>query len=427
MNEKSNTRITLEHLIELLTIMIHSREFLINSRMRSEYFTRNRKMPFSKLVLCMLNMVKSSIKTHLEEFFEYVTKENEDMTQQSFSEARKKIRYTAFPKLFAYEVDAIYNHHYDTWNGYRLSAIDGSKMQLPDEEKLRAHFGTMGSDNTAAMAQASALYDVLNNVLIDVRMAPLRIDERTLAVRHIETLCSCPSFNKECILFDRGYASFDLIKTLKGCGIFFVMRAKRGFSKTIDQLSNGDHHTVILKKSGNDDILVRVLKFNLSSGEEETLITDIVDKNLNTEDFKKLYFMRWPIETKYDEIKNKLQIENFSGRTVKTVLQDFYITMFISNVLSVACWEAQPILDEGMKNKDNKYDYHINVNHAIGVFRDRFIRAMLETNQLKRANEVRRILFLLTKNPTPTRPERSRPRNKSPRCAKFRHNKKSSC
>jgi len=374
----------------------------------------------------MLNTVKSSIQTRLDDFFENVAKEDTSMSQQSFSEARQKIRYSAFPELLAYGVDLIYEGYYETWHGYRLSAMDGTKTQLPDDQKLRDHFGTMGADNSAATGQASALYDVLNNVLIDTRLAPLRIDERTLALRHLRTLRSLPSFGKEAILYDRGYASFELVETHKGYGISFVMRVKQGFNKTVDQLGKGDHE-VTLQKRGHDDIRVRVLKFDLPSGEVETLITDIFDKDLGVDDFKKLYFMRWPIETKYDEIKNKLQVENFSGRTIKAVMQDFYITMFISNAIAVASWEAQSVVDEKREDKGNKYDYHVNVNHSIGVFKDRFIRAMLEENPRKRAKEVKRILLLLTKKPAPTRPNRSVPRNKSPRKAKFRHNRKSNC
>jgi hypothetical protein len=383
-------------------------------------------MPFAKLIFFMLNTAKSSIQTRLDNFFENVLKEDVHMSQQSFSDARQKIKHTAFPELFASGVTAIYEGYYDTWNGYRLSAIDGSKMQLPDDQKLRDYYGTMGADNSAATAQASALYDVLNGVLIDVRIAPLSTDERTLAMMHIDTLCNLASFSKECLLWDRGYASFELIESQKDKCISFVMRVKRGFNKAIDQLGHGDH-TIVLQKRGHDDIRVRVLKLVLSSGEEETLITDIEDAHLGVEDFEKLYFMRWGIETKYDEIKNKLQVENFSGRTPKAIVQDFYCSMILSNAIAVACWDAQPIVDEQREYKNNKYEYHVNVNHAIGVFRDRFIRAMLETNPRKRAREMARILLLLTKNVVPTRPGRSLPRNKSPRKAKFRHNRKSNC
>lgn len=44
----------------------------------------------------------------------------------------------------------------------------------------------------------------------------------------------------------------------------------------------------------------------LSSSEEEILISSLVDKSMTIEDFKELYFMRWGIEIKYDELKNRL-------------------------------------------------------------------------------------------------------------------------
>ena len=426
MKGKSNKRTSFADFMRKIASKIKSQKFLNSSRVRPQYFTRNRKMPFVKLVIFMLNVAKSSIQTRLDDFFENITSEDISMSHQSFSEARQKIKYAAFPELFAYGVEVIYEGYYKTWHGYRLSAIDGTKIQLPDDQKLRTRFGAMGPDNSAATGQGSALYDVLNNVLIDVRLVPLRIGERTLALRHLKTLHNLTSFDKEAVIYDRGYASFELVETHKRYGISFVMRVKQGFNTTIDQLPKGDHE-MVLQKHGHDSIHVRVLKFDLSSGETETLITDIFDNNLDIEDFKKLYFMRWPIETKYDEIKNKLQVENFSGLTTKAVMQDFYITMFLSNAIAVASWEAQSAIDEQREDKDNKYDYHVNVNHAIGVFRDRFIRAMLEENPQKRAKEVNRILTLLAKNPVPTRPDRSVPRNKSPRKAKFRHNRKSNC
>ncbi len=50
-----------------------------------------------------------------------------------------------------------------------------------------------------------------------------------------------------------------------------------------------------------------VLKF---SDQYSTRPTNITDKRLGKKDSKKLYFMRWSIETKYGIIKKKLQLEN---------------------------------------------------------------------------------------------------------------------
>jgi hypothetical protein len=426
MKNKSKKRMPLIKVTETIKEQIQSQEFLDSARQKAEYFTRKRKMPFTKLVVFMLNMLKSSIQVCLDNFLEKTGAEEIHMKQQSFSEARQKIRWQAFQSLFKTIVNSIYEYYFDTWHGYRLMAVDGTKIQLPNEQKLREHFGTMGKNNAATTGQGSALYDVLNNVLIDAQLAPLKTDERTLALQHLEALSKMTSFNKECVLYDRGYPSFELIETHKRYNIGFVMRVKKGFNKSIDQLIEGDH-IATLQKRGHDDITVRVIKFTLSSGEEETLITSITDKRMGIEAFKKLYFMRWPIETKYDEIKNKLEVENFSGLTCEAIMQDFFITMYMSNIAAVACWEAQIDVDGERELKNNKFKYHVNVNNAIGALKDRFILAVLEENPRLQRKKVNRILLLLSKSVTPTRPERSAPRNSSPRKAKHQHNRKSNC
>ena len=424
--KKARTTITVTSSIETSRARIYDHGFLDSARHRPQDFTRERKMPFKTLVLFMLNRAKNSLQTCLDRFFELVEQEDVHMTQQSFSEARQKIKWEAFQDLFKTIIDHIYTGFYRTWHGYRVSAVDGSKMQIPDDRTLRDHFGTTGEGGSAATAQASALYDVFNNVLMDAQMEPLATGERELASRHIDALCGMPSFGKELMLFDRGYASFDLIETLKSRNIRFLMRVRRKFSLDIDRLGEGDHR-VTLKKRGCEDICVRVVKFALPSGEDEALITDIADKRMVIKAFKWLYFKRWPIETKYDEIKNKLEVENFSGRTVNAVMQDFFITMYMSNIVAIACREAQADVDKAREQKMNKYAYHVNVNHAIGTLKDRFILAMLETNPWLRGRKAERILLLLAEHVVPTRPDRSIPRNPTPRKAKFRHNRKSNC
>jgi hypothetical protein len=426
MMRKAKKTITLWSVIETSEGRIDDQGFLDSARNRPQDFTRDRKMPFKTLILFMLNMTKCSIQTCLDRFFKLTGQEDVHMAQQSFSEARQKIKWEAFQDLFKTVVDHIYTGFDRTWHGYRVSAIDGTKLQLPDDKELREHFGTVGKGGTAATAQASALYDVFNDIVIDAQMEPIATDERELARRHIEELCGMPSFGKELILFDRGYASFELIEVMKSSSISFLMRVRRKFSIAIDQLGEGDH-SAILSKKGHQDINVRVIKFALPSGEEETLVTDIADKRMGIKAFKDLYFRRWPIETKYDAIKNKLEIENFSGRTLNAVMQDFFVSIYLANVVAVACREAQIDVDKKGEDKDNKYSYHVNVSHTIGTLKDNFIEALLEPKRLARKKKVRRILLLLAEHTVPTRPGRSIPRNPIPRKAKFRHNRKSNC
>lgn len=384
-------------------------------------------MGFIKLIFFMLSMRKDSTQNALERFFKMLSI-NIYISQQAFSLARQKIKWEAFRELFDCGVNAHYVNYEDEilrWKGFRISAIDGSIVSLPNDPPLRKYFGT-GGGNTSPSAQGSLLYDILNRMVMDAQIEPMSVDERTLAQRHIQQLRKLDSFKewKEMILFDRGYPSFELIKELLEVKIHFVMRVREKFSIAIDSLSRGDH-TVKLERGG-EVIPVRVIKFRLKSGENETLITDLMDLDIGMSGFKALYFKRWPIETKYDEIKRKLEIENFSGRLADNIRRDFYATMVLTNLAADFYMEAREEVDEEQKGKGNKWRHQVNVNHEIGVLKDLLIKTMLEDDDKKRGEMFEEIVSLLKKRLIPIRPNRSLPR-KTPRKARFHHNHRSNC
>ena len=373
----------------------------------------------------MLSMIRESSRNALERYFAR-NGEDTSMTQQAFSLARQKIKWEAFRELFDYGVEAHYANYQETTrrrNGCRVHAIDGSKLALPNDKPLRACFGV---SNGSPMAQGSALYDVCNDLVVDARIEPMATDERALAEMHINHLRGLASFEewKELILFDRGYPSFELIQGLLERKIHYVMRVREKFSRAIDGLSRGDH--VIELERGEARIPVRVIKFRLGSGEVETLITDILDGGIGTRAFKSLYFKRWSIETECDVLKKKLEIENFSGRLADNIRQDFYATMVLTNLAADFFEEAQGEVDKKQKGKNSKYRYQVNVNHEIGVLKDRLIKTLFENDGKKRGEMFAGVIALLQKRLIPIRPNRSIPRA-TPRKARFHHNHKSNC
>ena len=385
-------------------------------------------MGFKNLIYFILGMINESSQNALERYF---IKMRMDifMTQQAFSLARQKIKWEAFRELFDLSVNSTYKEYAEEiqrWNGLRIHGIDGSKLSLPNDKALKEYFGGSGVGNTSPTAQGSLLYDILNDLVVDARIEPMATDERTIAKMHINQLAGIESFEKgkELIVFDRGYPSFELIKELLEKGIHFIMRVRKKFSTGIDELGRGDH--AIELERGDEKIPVRVIKFRLNGGEEETLITDIQDKRQGMKAFKALYFKRWPIETKYNQIKNRLEIENFSGRLVDNIRQDFYATMILTNLVADFSGEAQIIVEKDQKGKENKYQYKVNMNHAIGVLKDRLIITLCEEDRRKRREMFDEITDMLKKRIIPIRPNRSLPRN-IPRNVKFHHNQKSNC
>jgi hypothetical protein len=369
-------------------------------------------------------MIKESSRNALERYFRKLG-EKTWMSRQAFSIARQNIKREALLELFELTVNESYRQENKRWNGYRVFAIDGSKTALPNDPEMREYFGTTGAGNTSPTAQGSMLYDVCNDIIADALIEPLSADERSLAVRHLEKLAKMESFGKELVLFDRGYPSKELIRQLGERGIDFVMRVRQKFDLEIDRLVRGDHNVRVDTGNGGTRIL-RVIKFRLPSGEIETLISSVMEKEYTVKKFKRLYFKRWPIETKYDEIKKKLEVENFSGRLADNIRQDFYAAMTIDNIATELYFDAQEEVEKEQRIKENKWEYQVNVNDEIGVLKDRLIQTLLENDPEKRGMMIDEIADLLRKRIIPIRPNRSLPR-RIPRKAKFHHNHKSNC
>ena len=126
----------------------------------------------------------------------------------------------------------------------------------------------------------------------------------------------------------------------------FLMRVKVGFSNVtkefirsgklsqIVDIYPGQHKTYCDKEyDKNTSIKLRLVRIELPSGQIELLITSLLNsKEYSNKIFKELYFKRWAVETFYDELKNKLKVEHFSGYSNQSILQDFYAALFISNV-----------------------------------------------------------------------------------------------
>jgi hypothetical protein len=145
-----------------IPVILASSEFVEMYRKSPTDFTRTRKMSFSDLILYIIHPSKSSASIKLDEFFK-LSGCDETMSQQSFSEARQKIKPEAFRYLFDYTVRTAYSIRPKTYHGMIPIAIDGTKINLPIDEKLLAHFGGNGAGATNPAAQGSCAYDMLND------------------------------------------------------------------------------------------------------------------------------------------------------------------------------------------------------------------------------------------------------------------------
>lgn len=404
--------------------MIDDYSFKCSNRVKPEYFTRNGKLDFKETLFFMMNMVRKSLQLELNDFFETVLKRGMPVSKQAYSEARQKIEPKAFIELNDRINQVIYeeSNEYKLWNGYRLSAIDGSVLEIPNTESLRAEFGYVENQNgKTARAQMSCIVDVINNIVIKSKISRYGASERDIAKLLISEMIK-ETTKRELILFDRGYPSADFISFLLENRINFVMRAKVNFSTAVINAKKTDQ--IIEIKHHQKTYLVRVLRILLPSGVEEILLTSLLGQEFTSEDFKSLYFKRWGIETKFDELKNRLELTNFTGTTKIAIKQDFYVTIYLSNMIELARQQSDEVIESQNKDKSLKHEYKTNLNILIGTLKDKFILMMLEESSRKRNKMFKEIMDQVAKSNVPIRSGRQNERQQRLLRTKYKTNQK---
>ena len=391
---------------------------LTESRFKPQYFTRNRLLPFHKILKYLLSMDKSATQIGVNRFLE---KDDVTVSQQAVSKARNKFDHTPFMKLFNAIRDAVYDKEridgLKKYHGKFIFAIDGSETALPNMPTLLEKFGGTGSKASSPTARMSITYDVLNDIIVDAAFNPLTISERKHAENHITSVEKIIDLKQIIFIMDRGYASRKLIELFSEKS-YYLFRLRSKFNNDIDTLPLGDHVITMY-----DDLKVRIIKFELPSGEIETLMTNIFD--LDVSEFKELYFKRWRIEVKYDVVKNKLEMPSFGGFTENVIRQDFWISMYLANMAAIAKSEADEKIKDARKDKDNNYDYQANVNNIIGSLRERLADAVFSRNPAHRQKKLERIILEIQRAVVPIRPDDGNtPRYENTRKTSFHHNKK---
>ena len=407
--------------IKKIKEIIFSKKFLESHKNSNKDFTRERKLPFPKLVLFMLNLVKQSLQKELTEFYlNFSTEKN--ITNSAYSQSRMKLNYTAFIELNDAIIKEFYtDNDFKLWKGFRLLGIDGSRIQLPFSVEILESFGYSknGSNIIVPMAQTSCCLDLLNQMIINSEINRYETSEFDLALKSIE---KCDM--KDLLIYDRGYGAvwFMLYHQIKKKD--FIIRMRRNSTKEIAEFFNSEEKSKIIeitklhkntekqiKKKGIEftSLKIRLVKVILDNGEVEVLATSLLDEEKYPyEEFKDLYFLRWGIETEFDHLKNHLMIENFTGLSTLSIAQDFFAGEFVANMQQIIIREVEDELKE--EKKDAKYEYKVNRNLSIGFMKDRIIDIITTEDDDENDRKLEELKRLFKINPTPIRKGRKFPR-----------------
>lgn len=408
---------------------INDKNFAEVSKMRKEDFTRQRKVGFGDTILIILNKTGKGLNAAIRAFRETVKKENESYSKQAFSKGRMRIKWEAIREIFRDTVKEFYHEfEWKTYRGYRVCAIDGTKLNLPYNKASKEEFGIQPNTGETIQALASCLYDTLNGIILDACIEPYDASERELAKTHLDCLYKIKTA-KELIILDRGYPSSELIENIEENKINYLMRANDTFMKGIKKKVTSDDcivsHTFVNNKIS---LKIRVVTIHLKDSKNneisEILITNIFKKDFTTEDFKQLYHLRWGIETKYDDIKNKLEIESFSGTSPLAIRQDFFATMFLNNLATMMIAENSDEIDKQHNSGENKYQYKANINTTISLLTEKVVQ-LFTVSKHERKKILKFIYSEIQRSVVPIRPNRSNARYKKHKSSHFSQNQKS--
>ena len=388
-------------------------------RLKESAFTRERKLGVERMLHMLLHRLAGPLQLELDAYCEYL--ETEPVSKQAFSKARANLN-PAFIRKFADGIAEIHARDSDmpSWNGMRLIAIDGTDIALENSAELKRVFGCSGPKRDAATALGSLAYGPLDHAIYDCRIASYATDERELAKLHMKRLQEL-GLGGSLLLFDRWYPSAAFLAYTLDAGFSFVMRVREKWNLQVDAVKAEDWVTLAHE---NRNFSVRVLKVALSTGEAETLLTNLNQEQLPLDQAGQLYFKRWGIETAYDTLKSKFQLENFSGKTEVSVLQDFYATIYLAGFAAICAAEADKTIAAKDKNKDLKYPRKSSQNRTIAKLRDRFWRILLQNDPDVRDLMLVRLCADIAAYPVSVRPGRS-PTRKPPRKKRFYMAKKS--
>jgi hypothetical protein len=374
---------------------IFSENFKKNHRTTNQSFVRDCVITFPILILLILNLLRKSLQSELNELPD--TLKIPIISKQTFSAARNKLLPSAFTELNLELIKIFYcDNEFKTYKGHRLIGVDGSKFQLPESFSIREKYGGCSNQNEAmTMALSSFAYDLLNGIVLDATINAYSAAERTLAMGHILKI---PPSNcaEDLYLFDRGYPSIPLIFFLMEHSKHFIMRCNTAWLSCVSKvLKSGKRDDIVeidpmmLAKEKREEfqkllpnvslkkkVKIRVLVIKLSTGEKEILITSLIDKKrFRHAIFKDLYFLRWGIEENYKSHKVQIEIENFSGKTPFAIEQDFHATVLTGNIRTLLAEEAESERKK-IASKEDKYEYKINKNISIGILRNKIIKVL---------------------------------------------------
>lgn len=424
--KKKNKKRILEKAVSRLDR--HKHEWGILSK-ETNFSRAVRKMSFRDVIKSVMGFQSHSNNKELLRFCEF---DKDRISASGFYKARKKVKPEAFMMLME-EINKLYPGN-KMFKGYDIATVDGSDINIrTDKDDKETHSplqeGSKGYNNF----HLNCSYDPLNLRYTDAIIQPMRLKNEIAA---LVEMAKRDDREKVIYIADRGYESYNTFEDSRNAGKDFVTRAKDitsysaisakipGLPKeeefdvtvTFTITSRKDKETkanpdkfLILKKNRNFKYINdnhrdhtttwRVTRFKISDEEKyETLISSLPEDIFTTDDIKKLYHLRWKIETSYKHLKYSADVNVLHSKDKTLIQQEIFAKLVLFNISMI-------LINEATKNIKQCWQYEYKINVSIAMF---IIQNCITKRKEGFPSD---LLELIAKEIVPIRPDRQCERN----------------
>ena len=359
--------------------------------------TRNRKFPFPKMISSILAFRGGSLNHEIMDFFGL------DPTigsSSAFIQQRAKILPEAFACLFQHFTAKVDENK--LFYGLRMLAVDGSDLQIAaNPNDPDSYYPGVNGQKAYNLLHINAMYDLLQHTYTDAIIQKSRNADESGA---LTDMVDRSSIDRALLLADRNYESYNNLAHIQEKGWYFLIRIKdntkgitsglilpnkeeydvpfriqltRKQTNTVKQLLKDKNHYKLVASTQRFDYLpqssrkhdptsfyalsFRIVRFPISDTTCETIITNLNAEQYPLPEIKRLYAMRWGIETSFRDLKHTLGLLHLHAKKVEFVLQEIFAKLTMYNFCELI---TQPVV---IQQGEKKYAYKVNFSDAVHV------------------------------------------------------------
>ena len=366
-------------------------------------FSRVRKLPFESMIRLLLSFQAASVNNELLSFFHFSPV---CPKASAFNQQRSKILPDAFAFLF-FKFNQMVSSP-NSYRGYQLLACDGSDLSIPHNPfDSNNYFKHPSAKKGFNLLHLDALYDLCNRRYVDAIIQSGKNNSECRALT--EMVDRFPSSGKTIFIADRGYECYNVFAHIQQNDSYYLIRVRdqsnRSITSSLNQLpdsnefdipvsllltrkaskdiKNNSHIYKYLSQSAPFDYLdlkehpfyplsFRVVRFPISEDTYECVITNLPKEDFPASELKKIYAMRWGIETSFRELKYTIGLSNYHAKKAEYIKQEIYARLILYNFCELITTHVV------IKQKETKYLYQLNYTTAVYICRN-FLKSEFDT------------------------------------------------